>query len=294
METVNVRSEMEETPIPPMQKIYNDKGSYLSQTYADYKTSQRLEIEKSRLKFLGACTKLKRPPPSLRVRGCSAIDDFVKLPKFSAMETELLNNAIAMKAKLINELNVLKESENETKTFLSKRDARNMKAHFLKKLKFYREQDTTKWAHWPLKCLHNTCSIDNNLRNYKLRRNRKRRKTERDAKRALESSSVIVMIKEDVPLGAIALLGKGLNYIPTPAVCPRQEQLDMRLAQNQILKVANQTDSRPTNPSCIPSSLFRTYYGTRCPADESSVNTIVNNMVNNHNSGRRTLLTILV
>ena len=44
-------------------------------------------------------------------------------------------------------------------------------------------------------------------KNYKKRINRKRRKTERDAKKALESKSVIILINETVPLGDIALLG---------------------------------------------------------------------------------------
>ena len=92
------------------------------------------------------------------------------------------------------------------------------------------------------------------------------------------------MVKEEVPLGAIALLGKGLNFIPTPSVCPRQEQLDMRLAQNQILKVAQRSDNCSVlNSSCIPPSLYRRYYGARSPVDENAVNTIVHNMVNDHN-----------
>ena len=200
------------------------------------------------------------------------------------METDLLYNAITAKNKTIDDLILLRDAENELKVSLPKRDACNMKAHFLKKLNFYTEQDYTKWAHWPQKCLRKSTIIDNNVRNYKSRRNRKRRKTERDAKRALENRSVIIMIKEEVPLGAIALLGKGLNYIPTPSVSPRQEQLDMRLAQNQILKIANRIESGSVNHSSVPSSLFRKYYGTRCAADENAVNIIVNNMVNSHNN----------
>ena len=94
------------------------------------------------------------------------------------------------------------------------------------------------------------------------------------------------MVSEEVPLGAIALLGKGLNYIPTPTMDPRQEQLDMRLTQNQILKVANQTGNSfgPVLHSfCIPPSLFRNYYGACFPADEAAVNTINDQMVNDHN-----------
>ena len=91
----SVRSETEGTPIhPSVQQPYIDKGSYLSKPYADYSYCQKLQIEKQRLQFLKACKRNKRPPPSLRIRGCLALDDVVKLPKFSVMESELLDNAI--------------------------------------------------------------------------------------------------------------------------------------------------------------------------------------------------------
>ena len=222
MESI-VQSETVGTPIPAVQQTYNDKGSYLSKTYAEYNTSQKLQIEKSRLLYLKACRKMKRPPPSLRIRGCSAIDDFVKLPRFSALESEMLENAISLKRELIKHLEATMKLTCERSTKLSKRDVKKMKEHFAKKLKFYCEQNNTKWLHWPRKCTTVDNCFTKKVCNYKLRHNRRRRKTERDANRALQSSSVIVMVKEEIPLGAIALLGKGLNFIPTPSVCPRQE-----------------------------------------------------------------------
>ena len=57
----------------------------------------------------------------------------------------------------------------------------------------------------------------------------------------------------------------------------------MRLAENQILKIANRTDGYTVHSSCVPSALYRTYYGAQSPAEENSVNTITDNMVNSHN-----------
>ena len=283
----NVRSETEEYPMPSVHQSYSDRRSYLTKPYADYTTCQKLEIEKSTLKFLKACKMCKRPPQSLRIRGCAVIDDIIKLPRFSEIESEMLENAIVIKNNLISNLNDIFKSSNECHTYLCKKDKQKMEEHFSKKLKFYLEQDETKWAHWPHKSTFinkHTLEKGKKVKNFKVRSNRRKRKTERDANRALKNSSVIVMVNEEVPLGAIALLGKGLNYIPTPAVNPRQEQLDMRLTQNQILKVANKSSNYPVAySSCIPSSLFRTYYGACNPADENDVNAIVDKMVNDHN-----------
>ena len=281
-----IRSETEDHPRSTVH--YTEKGSYLGKPYADYTANQKLEIEKSRLKFLKDCRKLKRPPTTLRVSGANAIIDIIKLPKFSEMETDLLNNAITLKIELIKKL------RNEAKLVLGKplslpsKDRQKMKAHFEKKMKFYLEQNNSKWSHWPQKCL-STKVLEKpcKLKNYKMRRNRKKRKTERDAKRALDQGSVVIMIKEEVPLGAIALLGKGLNFIPTPSSDPLAEQLDMRLVQNKILKFANQTEDRPVYQSRIPTSLGKTNYGLPRTADESSVNAIVDNMISSHNNKLR-------
>ena len=281
----SMRSETEDNPRSTVQ--YIEKGSYLSKPYADYTVSQKLEIEKSRLKFLKDCKKLKRPPPSLRISGAKAITDIIKLPKFSTLETDLLNNAISLKLELVNELRKLTTYEERVSVRLSSCDQQKMRCHFQRKMKFYTEQNSSKWSHWPQKSLAKAPSFTSQtskLKNFKLWRNRKKRKTERDAQRALDQGSVVVMISEVVPLGAIALLGKGLNFIPTPSSDPLAEQLDMRLVQSKILKCANQSEDCPVFQSRIPSSLVKTNYGLPRAADESSVNTIVDNMISTHNT----------
>ena len=229
-----------------------DNNSYLRQHFAEYTTSQRLEIEKARLRFLKACTICKRPPPSLRIKGASAIEDSIKLPKFSMWETELLNEAIINKRETIKKLN--DECKNTAHIPLPPGDYNKMRKHFMKKISFYKKQDKTKWTSWPNKYKNSYSSLKivvtetkKKSRNYKSRCRKKRKKTERNAKSVLDSGSVVVLINENIPLGAISLLGKGLNFITSPIVNPREEQLDMRLLQNKLLNAANKLISETAN-----------------------------------------------
>ena len=64
--TMNVESTTEATPAPVNNVPRNYKG-YLSKTYAEYTSSQKLQIELYRLKFLKDCKSCKRPPPSCAV-----------------------------------------------------------------------------------------------------------------------------------------------------------------------------------------------------------------------------------
>ena len=57
MTRCGVRSETGDFPKPPVHQTYSETRSYLTQPYAEYTTSQKLEIEKSTLKFLKACKK---------------------------------------------------------------------------------------------------------------------------------------------------------------------------------------------------------------------------------------------
>ena len=209
------------------------------------------------------------------MRGATAISDIVKLPQFSAIESNLLQNAITLKTELISKLR--NDCISDKRMPLPFCDRYKMKAHFDKKLKFYKEENVSKWSHWPQKRPADFRSSEkkNTVKNFKLRRNRKIRKITRDAERALNQGGVVVMIEEEVPLGAIALLGKGLNFIPTPSTNVLSEQLDMRLVQNKILKHANKSEDSPVFNSRIPSSLVKTNYGLSRVADESSVNAIV-------------------
>ena len=81
------------------------KNNVLQKPFADYSPSQQVEILCLRLNFLQRCRSLKRPPPTLRIKGASAIPDQSKLYKFSLLESELLDLAICSKIKDIKNFN---------------------------------------------------------------------------------------------------------------------------------------------------------------------------------------------
>ena len=54
-------------------------------------------------------------------------------------------------------------------------------------------------------------------------------------KKALESGSVVILVEEDVPTGAIAVLGKGFGCVPNPQTDINEERLQMRQTVNRIL-----------------------------------------------------------
>ena len=61
------------TSRPAMQNHITN--GFLSKPYGDYSVSEQLQIQKLRLKFLRRCLELKRPPPTLRVKGASPIKE---------------------------------------------------------------------------------------------------------------------------------------------------------------------------------------------------------------------------
>ena len=65
----------------------------------------------------------------------------------------------------------------------------------------------------------------------------------------MESGSVVILVNETIPPGAIALLGKGLGFIPTPNVDVQEARLDMRLVTNKILYHSH---NHLGNPHCSP------------------------------------------
>ena len=275
--TMNVQSTPEATHAPVDNLPRNNNG-YLSKPYAEYTSSQKLQIELNRLKFLKDCKSCKRPPPSLRIRGASAVKNETKFKKFSIWETELLDEAIKDKMSLTKHLKkTLLEEENQ---LLSEEDNKQMVDHFQKKLTFYISQNKNKWKDWPNK----TGKKKKTEANFKRKQRRRKRKTEENAKRALETGSVVIMIEEDIPPGSISLLGKGLGYTPTPKTNIREEQLDMRLATNRILQTANMPSEQRTNviPN-IPSKLTHRKFTASKPAKENFINNIVDNITEEHN-----------
>ncbi|KAL5269695.1 hypothetical protein ACHWQZ_G003229 [Mnemiopsis leidyi] len=112
----------------------------------------------------------------------------------------------------------------------------------------------------------------------------KERKTIKAASRAIELGSVVILVEEDIPLGAIALLGKGLGYVPTPAIDKVGARLDMKLLTNKILNQSNinltskSRPNQPTEPYSIPSKLRKNNYSSALPSSDDVVNEAVNRM----------------
>ena len=152
---------------------------------------------------------------------------------------------LAIKNKL-NETRILKLETNRSGDVspLSESDTRSLKAHFKKKLAFYSSQNNSTWEEWPLKQPILT-ALENprkrmTRRNYKKKKNKNRRAAEKAAKKAIDSGSVLVLVDIEIPVGAIAALGKGLGYVPTPKLDVEGLRLDMRRATNNIITLSKQ------------------------------------------------------
>ena len=125
-------------------RVHSSKFDKLSMN-----TLQMVQREKFRFNYLLECRKLKRPPPSLRCTGFSALNEEVRISMISDAETRALLKAIESKKKEIQllENKLQKESSSENATFkgLSKRQKRWWKKHYKRKIVFYRTKEATDW-----------------------------------------------------------------------------------------------------------------------------------------------------
>ena len=55
-----------------------------------------------------------------------------------------------------------------------------------------------------------------------------------------------MFVNEDIPAGALALLGKGLGYIPTPTRDKIDLRLNMKFVTNKMLNYSNRVLSEET------------------------------------------------
>ena len=160
--------------------MHKRKAQVLKKTYAEYSSNQQLQILKLRLNFLRRCIPLKRPPPTLRIHGASALTDIEKLHAFSKLETETLKIAITVKVNEVRELTQKAKQENDTRQ-LDAQDLHSLKKHYDKKIGFYSHQNNSKWQSWPQKISELTKKATKQLtskaKNFKKKQNRKERKT---------------------------------------------------------------------------------------------------------------------
>ena len=97
----------------------------------------------------------------------------------------------------------------------------------------------------------------------------------------------MVLVEEVVPLGAIAALGKGLGFVPTPKSNPLDERLEMRQNVNRVLAASQkQTSDQDFTPTLepIPTQLRHSSYSQRLPVADRHVNTLIERLVTDHDS----------
>ena len=279
---------------PPMQEteptnIPRYARGHLSKDFDDYQVHQQIQIEQETLKFLKKSRKFKRPPQSIRITGANVIEETERLIIFSKFETELLEYQIKQKENRIKEL---KAAAKEVPFLrLPEIDRTKLYKHYKKKLKFYYLQDNTKWISWPTKPKNvSTTKINPNkkkLKNFKKKLIRRTRKTKHDAKKAIESGAVVVLVDEDIPAGALAVLGKGFGFVPTPETVASDERLDMRRTVNRILTESRKRCSdeyADFDGEDIPAQLRSVSYSLRTPAPDKQVNTLVERLVAAHDA----------
>ena len=221
-----------------------------SQTQGGKTVFQKLQMQKMKLSFLRRCIKLKRPPPSLRVKGAPIIPDSSKLRHFSVLETLMLGEAIKTQLNEVKRLFSIMKAGSHAKEPLDKKAAKEIQEKHQKKLDFYMQQDETEWKNWPTKSEDILQLIENNKKrvNFKNRKHRVKRRIERQVKKLVAEGSVVILVPEQIPPGAICVLGKGLGYVPTPSLDKEGSRLDMRLTTNRIMKSSSKS-LKNTNPS---------------------------------------------
>ena len=264
---------------------------HLSRAYDDYQVHQQIQIERETLKFLKKCRYFKRLPQSIRISGANAVEEQEKINHFYKFETTLLEHQIKYKDKIILEL----QNQGKGLPYLKLPciDRKKLYRHYKKKIKFYALQDHTKWLNWPPKNViaeTRKKTVDKKVRNFKKRINRRTRKTKQDAKKALESGAVVILVSEEVPPGAIAVLGKGFGYVPSPPNDISNERLQMRQTVNNILNASRKRCTPSTEENNvnrneqIPFQLRNVSYSLRAPAPDKQVNTIVERLVTKHDA----------
>ena len=207
---------------------------------------------------------------------------------FSVLESRNLEAAIRTKINEIRHLKSIIESKNLKVIQLPIKDEMNLKKHFEKKLEFYRLQDRNKWKSWPIKSnniLRKVQEQGRTTRNYKRKHHNQQRRTERDAKRAILNHSVVVLVDMDIPLGAIALLGKGLGFVPTPKVDKLKLRLDMKLLSDKVITQSNRNIAKKNTPFLqdesfepVPKKLRQPRYTTKASTTDRVVNETVERM----------------
>ena len=200
----------------------------------------KIQVEKMRLMFLVSCKALKRPPPTLRFNGCLGLHDDMRIKLISEMESKSLNKAIVEKKKQIKVLeSIIKTTKKSTGSVLTKQKRKKIQKKFNRKINFYKKQDEDKWKNWPCKDSKKITKKKTNASKTKKNLKRKFNQIKKEANNLLKNGSVRVLMELDVPPEAIAVLGKGLGFVPTPKEDDIELRLEARRCINNIINDVN-------------------------------------------------------
>ena len=293
---------MTEQPNPVMYSRRGTTDNHSVSNMSSLNTLQALQIERYRLTFLINCKSLKRPPPSLRLRGCFALEDIEKIKVISEAESKALLKSIVAKKRKIKCLELELKKSKVKMTPLSKYQKKKWKSRFKKKIAFYESKENAEWKNWPKKTVLMEKEKDRIKTTKKTVRNLKRKYNiiQKEAQSLLNNGSVRVLVDIPVPPETIVVLGKGLGFVPTPSQDSIELNLDARRLMNNIVRDANQR-SKEHNPESsnsaeleenlvsptfsLPSKLRQTsYLKTRLVNADVETSSIVKQIGNKLNS----------
>ena len=132
---------------------------------------------------------------------------------------------------------------------LSKKQRKKWKKHFNRKISFYKEKEAQNWLLWPKKFVNQSEDRKEKIKSKRTYRDikRKEKKIKEKADLMITDGDVRVLVDIEVPPEAIAVLGKGLGYVPTPNLDPIEARLDARQVTNKITYLANRSLEEETN-----------------------------------------------
>jgi hypothetical protein len=182
------------------------------------------------------------------------------------METKALGCAIKNQQQKIHNM---KERLDTSQQYhkLTRYQCKKQYKHYLKKLNFFKCQQSTKWVNWPNK------KKSNKQKNIQKEKDR----IQKEAKELIDSKDVIVLTKDLVPDEAIVVLGKGLGFVKTPNTNLEMLRLDARLVTNRIALASQQTQGdQPSIPTVDSKSKYAALHIKNYHAPKATTDPITN------------------
>ena len=208
------------------------------------------------------------------------------------METQALAKAIQNKKKDVKLLKRAAERCEEVLEPLSKKHKKKWKKHFNKKFTFYKEKEVTDWKLWPKKWVSKDRKKKNTVAKSQRNLKWKAKKVENTAKALINNGSVRVLVETNVPAAAIAVLGKGLGFVPTPKPNAGELRLDARRLVNKLLYKKEKSEQCSDNEKSSDEEIFKmptklrhtNYFLASQTNTDPEINMAVNHINTNVNS----------